>query len=442
MSEDLDRLYGAHLAEVERIWSRALELAGCEGVLIHSGSPPHVFLDDQEYPYKVNAHFKHWAPVLDNPHCFVLFRPGEPPVMLFHRPVDFWHKPAAEPREFWTRHFDLRPISAPDEARRHLPDDPSRLAFVGEWSERFADWGLGPHNPGTLLDCVDYHRAWKTDYELACLREASRIGAAAHGAAERAFRDGATEYGIHLAYLTACGHTERELPYANIVALNEHGAVLHYQHQSRRAPSPRLSFLIDAGAQFNGYASDITRTHAAADGEFRELIQAMDAGQRDLCALVRPGLEFPELQAEAHRLAGALLARFGFVDVEADGAVESGLTRYFYPHGIGHYLGLQVHDVGGFLADEHGSVVAPPEHQPFLRLTRRVDARQVFTIEPGLYFIEPLLAELRSTNLSRDVRWERVDAFRPFGGVRIEDDVAVTADGVENLTRQAFAEPG
>lgn len=438
MNESLARLYSDHVLEVQRIWSRGLELAGCDGVLIHSGSPPRVFLDDHPYPYRVNAPFKHWAPVLDNPDCFVLFRPGEKPVMLFHRPVDFWHKPADLPDPHWSAHFDLRVIADPQEARGYLGGDTSRLAFVGEHDERFDGWGLGGRNPQGLLDCVHYHRAWKSEYELACLREASLLGAAAHLAAGEAFRGGASEYEIHLAYLRACAHTERELPYANIIALNDHGSALHYQHQSRRVPARHLSLVIDAGAQFNGYACDITRTHAAG-GEFQELVLAMDAGQRKLCKLVRPGLHYPELQRWTHRLAAELLTRFGFVAMDVDGAVESGITRYFFPHGVGHYLGLQVHDVGGFLGDEHGAVLERPDSEPFLRLTRTVESRQVFTVEPGLYFIEPRLADLKKTALSQSVRWERVDAFRPFGGVRIEDNVAVTAGGHENLTRRAFA---
>lgn len=442
MSARLGELYPDHLAAVVRTWSRALELSGCDGVLIHSGAPPVVFMDDQEYPYKANAHFKHWAPVLDNPHCFILYRPGEKPVMLFHRPVDFWHKPADEPDDFWTGHFDLRLIAGPEEARKHLPEDASQTAWVGEPGSVPEGWGLGPVNPKALIDCVHYQRAWKSDYELQCLREASRLGVAAHRAAERAFRDGASEYEIHLAYQAACRHNEHDLPYGNIIALNEHGAVLHYQHQAREAPPEHRSFLIDAGAQFNGYACDITRTHAAVNSEFRDLIDAMERGQQSLCGRVRPGLDYPELQREAHMLAARVLAEFGLVNCEAESARESGLTRYFFPHGVGHYLGLQVHDAGGFLADETGKTIPKPEDQPALRLTRRVEQRQVFTVEPGLYFIEPLLSELADSKLSAEVRWDRVDAFRPYGGVRIEDNVAVTADGHENLTRSAFGETG
>jgi len=434
----LASLYPQHIETVTGIWRRGLERAGCESVLIAGGEPHQVFLDDQDYPLKVNAHFKHFAPVLDNPHCFIFYRPGERPRLLFYQPVDFWYKPADPPDAFWTGEFDLRMIANPGDARRELPDDLSGCAFVGEWSEPFGDWGLGPANPEALLNCIHFHRAWKTAYELECLRDASRLGAAAHHAAERIFHDGGTEFDIHLAFQAACGLTEHQLPYGNIIALNEHGSVLHYQHQSRHQPEWRLSFLIDAGAQFHGYASDITRTHAAAEGEFAELVAAMHEGQLALCDRVRPGLHYPELQAEAHRLAGRLLERFGIVGLDAEGAVESGLTRYFFPHGVGHYLGLQVHDAGGFLADESGNTLPRPDDQPFLRLTRTVEENQVFTVEPGLYFIEPLLADLKDSSLAGEVNWDRVEAFRPYGGVRIEDNVAVTADGHENLTRVAF----
>jgi len=119
--------------------------------------------------------------------------------------------------------------------------------------------------------------------------------------------------------------------------------------------------------------------------------------------------------------------------------VESGVTATFFPHGLGHYLGLQVHDVGGFQADERGGVVARPPGHPYLRLTRTLDAGHVVTIEPGLYFIDLLLAALRQKPQARDVNWAKVEAFRPYGGIRIEDDVACTGDAPENLTRDAFA---
>src|SRR5690606_14228497 len=106
-----------------------------------------------------------------------------------------------------------------------------------------------------------------------------------------------------------------------------------------------------------------------------------------------------------------------------------------------HMIGLQVHDIGGFMAGEDGGVLPRPEGHPYLRLTRTLAPGMVVTIEPGLYFIDMLLEELKAGPQARRVNWSRVDAFRHYGGIRIEDDVVCTADEPLNLTREAFAAP-
>ncbi|HWP94222.1 MAG TPA: Xaa-Pro dipeptidase [Gammaproteobacteria bacterium] len=439
MTDTLAALYSDHLAVVRRRFDMALERAGCEGAFVYAGAPITAFLDDNDYPFRVNPHFKYWVPVLDNPHCAVIYVPGRKPILLYHRPRDYWHKPAPEPSEFWTQEFDLRLIARPDEIPAHLPASADRLAFVGEWRGHDAPWGMTRLNPQPLLDYLHYHRAWKTPYELECLRRAALLGARAHRAAERAFRLGASEYEIHLEYLRACCHTERELPYGNIIALNEHGAVLHYQQQEREAPHEIRSFLIDAGAQFNGYACDITRTYSARHDEFQALVDALDAAQRALVAAVRPGLDYRAFQSLTHRKVAEILAAHDIVRLAPEEIVARGISRAFFPHGVGHYLGLQVHDAGGFLADDRGGTIPKPADQPYLRLTRTVETGQVFTVEPGIYFIDLLLEELRASPHARDVNWAKVEALRPYGGARIEDDVVVTPDGAENLTRDAFA---
>jgi len=154
---------------------------------------------------------------------------------------------------------------------------------------------------------------------------------------------------------------------------------------------------------------------------------------------VKPGIDYPDLHMLAHRRVADILARFDFVSLEADEIVAKHISSVFFPHGVGHYLGLQVHDVAGFMADPSGKSIPKPEGHPYLRLTRHVEPRMVFTIEPGLYFIEPLLADLKKSDNAKHVNWEKVDAFRKFGGIRIEDDVVVTEGGHDNLTRAAFA---
>jgi Xaa-Pro dipeptidase len=103
-------------------------------------------------------------------------------------------------------------------------------------------------------------------------------------------------------------------------------------------------------------------------------------------------------------------------------------------------LGLQVHDVGGFMAGPAGGTIPRPEGHPFLRATRVLEEGFVVTIEPGLYFIDALLAELKAGPNGKFVDWARVDALRKFGGIRIEDNVVAKSAGPENMTRDAFVE--
>ena len=143
------------------------------------------------------------------------------------------------------------------------------------------------------------------------------------------------------------------------------------------------------------------------------------------------------LQREA--ILAGILAGHGFIRMSAESAVESGVSSAFFPHGLGHGIGLQVHDVAGFQQGELGGTIPKPPGHPYLRLTRTLEPGMVTTIEPGLYFIDMLLAELRQKPVAKDVAWDKVDAFRKYGGIRIEDDVVCTDGEPENLTRDAFA---
>jgi Xaa-Pro dipeptidase len=240
--------------------------------------------------------------------------------------------------------------------------------------------------------------------------------------------------------MASARQSDNDLPYSNIIALDEHCAVLHYMELQHAPPARAQSFLIDAGASFHGYASDITRTYASVDaGEVDTLIDAVDDAQRDFCAKVRAGQSYPDLHVHAHHVLAGILREQGFIRMSAESAVESGVSSTFFPHGLGHGIGLQVHEVAGFQQSETGGTIPKPAGHPYLRLTRKLEPGMVTTIEPGIYFIDMLLAELKQKPVAKDVNWEKVDAFRKYGGIRIEDDVVCT-DGVpENLTRDAFA---
>ncbi|WP_444945572.1 Xaa-Pro dipeptidase [Microbulbifer sp. VTAC004] len=427
-------LYADHMATLCRRYDEILEQSGFEILNVFSGAPRVQFLDDNYYPFKVNPHFKALVPITDNPHSWVIYQRGQKPKLLFYRPVDFWHYVPPAPQTFWSDFYDIELLSKPADAQAFL--SPENAAFIGK-SDKLQGWSLGEENPELLINRLHWARAYKTPYEVACLREANRIAVNGHRAAEQAFRSGASEFEINQAYLGAAGQGENRMPYGNIVALNEHAAILHYTHLStERLPESQLkSFLIDAGADCNGYCSDITRTYAYADNEFAELVTAMDEKQLQLVDGLKPGLPYPELHRQCHLNVGELLAQFGIIKTSAESAVESGLTRPFLPHGLGHFLGLQVHDVGGHQTGPDGGTTPPPAEYPFLRTSRTIEENQVFTIEPGLYFIDSLLGELKDSDLAAEVNWDKVDSFRPYGGVRIEDNIVVHASGNENLSR-------
>lgn len=445
MDDALATLYTAHVTMNKLRHDVALEQSKFDHAAIFSGALHYQFVDDMPYPFKVNPHFKMWAPVTDNPNCWVIYTPGVKPKLLYYQPVDYWHKVADKPTDKWVEKFDLVMIANPDDAKQHIPK--GRIAFIGEWDERFATWtdkgGDMTPNPEAVVNSLHFERAKKTEYEIECLRAANARGARGHRAAEQAFLEGKSEYEIHLAYLRGANSTEEEVPYGNIIALNQNAATLHYYHHTRdRIEENALhSFLIDAGATHNGYASDITRTHARRGGEFQELIDAMDVMQLELCAMCVPNTNYPDVHLAAHRKVAEILVRFGFVrDIDADGVVDRRISSTFLPHGVGHLLGLQVHDVGGFMADRTGATIPKPEGHPWLRLTRVIHPGWCFTIEPGLYFIDSLLGELKQSENAKYVDWAKVDGHRKYGGIRIEDNVVVTETGNENLTRTAFAD--
>jgi Xaa-Pro dipeptidase len=120
--------------------------------------------------------------------------------------------------------------------------------------------------------------------------------------------------------------------------------------------------------------------------------------------------------------------------------LQQGVTSVFFPHGLGHPIGLQVHDVAGF-SDADGQLIPRPAGHPYLRMTRTLEPGMVVTIEPGIYFIPTLLKKLRAdAKSSKSVDWDKVKHLAKFGGVRIEDEVHCTEGAPENLSRDAFAE--
>ena len=435
----LGALYGGHLQTVTARHDYVLEKAGASHAVIYSGNPKPTFLDDYYHPFKANPHFVSWAPLTALPFSYIVYTPGETPVLIYYQPHDYWHVVPGAPAGYWTSHFDIRVVHSIEDVAAHLPEDREKCIAIGEFDDDALAFGIERVNPTTVVNILHFARGVKTEYELAIMRLAAHRGAAGHVAAEAAFRAGKSEFDIHRAYCKAVSHTEPELPYGNIIALNEHGAVLHYTDLDRAAPETICSFLIDAGAQVHGYASDITRTYSNGDQRFQDLVDRMDAMELEIVGRVQAGVDYRELHVDTHKTLAALLVDVELATGAPDTLLETGVTSAFFPHGLGHLLGVQVHDVGGHQENETGTVIDPPSGHPFLRLTRVLEEDMVLTIEPGMYVIDMLLEKLRGTPAENHVNWDAVDWLRPYGGVRIEDNIRVMANGQENLTRDAFA---
>ena len=437
-AQDPAALYPAHLDVIKRRADEALARGGFDHLVIPSGRLHYQLFDDRDYPFAINPQFKAWLPLTQLTDSWLVYTPGQRPTLIFHQPHDYWHVVPGAPNGWWVDYFDIHIIREPEQALPWLPSNAPRCAILGEPGSALGE--RVPNNPTAVIDYLEYHRAFKTPYELALMRQAQGLAVRGHRAAEAAFRAGHSEFEIHMAYCSAVGQDANELPYGNIIALNEHGAVLHYTDLGRTPPAPTRSFLIDAGASAHGYASDITRSYAADTGsEFRALINAVDTAQRGMCAAVRPGVDYKQLHVDAHLRLMGVLRDFDIITVSPEAALANGVSAAFFPHGIGHSIGLQVHDVAGFAANDRGGRIERPAGHPYLRLTRVLEPGMVVTIEPGVYFIDMLLDEIRKTGHANNVNWTRVEHFKPYGGIRIEDEVVCTEGEPENLTRPAFA---
>ncbi len=435
--EDLARLYAAHVAHLQSKYAEALTAAGYDAVVIHSGSlKKRTEFDDQYWPLRATPHFQHWLP-LDEPECALVVAGGKKAKLVWLRDGSFWEKPAAQETDHWLARFDIVHVKTPEEAKAQLPG--KRTAFVGEDRARAAGWGFAEAdvNPAGLAQTLDQLRVTKTAYEIMCLAEANRRAARGHDAVAQAFRSGdASELELHLLYLRVTGQDDPETPYKNIVALGENAATLHHIKYGRKSPGApgAQALLLDAGATFQGYCSDITRTFVkgagAAASAFGSLVASVEHFQKKLCTDVAIGNEYQALHEEAHRQVGVSLREAGVTTLSVDEAVAGGVTRAFFPHGLGHSLGLQCHDVGCAL-------VKPKAENPFLRNTTTIALGQVFTIEPGIYFIDALLAGVKEGPHAGAIDWTLVGELGKMGGVRIEDDVVVTGPAeVRNLTRE------
>ena len=441
---DLAAAYRDHLTTLEKRYAAALGQLELDRIVIHSGTPkPRTVFDDQFWALRPTPHFQHWLPLAEADSALVI-EPGQRPKLIWHRSTSIWERPPEPEWLAWTDSFDVAPVGTLDEVKAHLPAAGPRTAFLGEDLPLARSWGFDLAQVERVAPVLDVLRIGKTPYEIECLARANHRAIKGHEALRRAFLDGGqhSELELHLRFLESTEQDDSDTPYKNIVAYGRNSAVLHHVSYGRAkagAPDDGV-LLVDAGATFHGYNSDITRTwvkgRTEAETRFGAMVKGLEAFQQRLCAEVVVGTPYEELHEASHRYAAGVLREVGILRGSVDELVERMLTRVFYPHGLGHALGLQTHDVGC-------GTTSPRPDNPFLRNTTIIAPDQSFTIEPGLYFIPGLLEPLRQGPHAGAVDWKLVGELAPLGGARIEDDVIVRTASkgeapVRNLTRECF----
>ncbi len=428
--------FSLHIKQLQQNYAEAMAAAQVDAVLIHSGSEQAYFGDDRSVPFQAFGHFCHWLPI-NRPDQFVLIQPAKRPVYLQVVPSDFWHDQSIALESWWADEFAITTVASVDAIAPELPH--GQVAYLGGNPAMAQALGIDEAliNPAALGHHLDFQRAVKTEYEIAQLRMANKVALKGHDAARQEFMAGGSEYQIHMAFLQACEMIEEDSPYTNIVALDDKAAILHYQYKRRELADKSQVLLIDAGSRVNNYGSDITRTltRRGIDPLFQQLLDGMVNLELDLVASVKPGMVYTDIHLQALEGVARLLRHLEICYGSVNELMSESVPQLFMPHGVGHLLGVQVHDVGGHQASLSGENLPPPAHSPMLRTTRTLVENMVFTIEPGCYFI-PLLLEPERTGTRKSlINWSLVDRLYRFGGIRIEDNVRVTADGFENLTR-------
>lgn len=284
-------------------------------------------------------------------------------------------------------------------------------------------------------------RLIKSEKELELMRFVNKLSSQAHVEVMRTIKPGKMEFHAEATFLHYCySHGGSRLQaYTCICGSGHNASALHYGHPG--APNDKLLergdiFLNDMGAELHGYASDITCTSPVGGRFSRDqrivyegVLKAHDA----VMDAIKPGVSYVDMHLLSHRVLTQHLLEHGlFQNGTVDELMDHEISAYFYPHGLGHLLGLDTHDVGGF---PKGHVRSTRKILTKLRLVRELEKNMVLTVEPGCYFIEAQINELLANPVTaKFVNQEMLSRFRGTGGVRIESDVIVTAHGVENMT--------
>ncbi|KAK6096016.1 hypothetical protein MT418_003890 [Batrachochytrium dendrobatidis] len=290
-----------------------------------------------------------------------------------------------------------------------------------------------------LATAIHEARMIKSEAELECMRKAAQISGEAHIALMKAVCPGqGSEQELHALFEYTCFKNGAPFQaYEPIVAVGRNGSVLHYvKNDEKMHADPNQMLLVDAGCEYNMYAADITRVFPLGGkfvGDFKTTYEIVLDAQKAVLNALKAGVEWEDMHRLANRTILKGLVAAGLVQGSEEDLTKNHIAALFFPHGLGHLIGIDVHDPAGYPAG------VPRIQEPgikYLRMRRVLQPGMVVTVEPGMYFVDAILnPALSDPNISKYLNVPVVERFRKHvGGVRIEDDVVILENGIENLT--------
>jgi Xaa-Pro aminopeptidase len=426
---------------------RLQQLLGKTPALLASGKPRARNYADQQFPFRATSHFLYLF-ALPHPDALAHWD-GEGWTLYLPPPGEddaLWE--GARPGLFEVSQALGVPVRERTQLATQLPaatttlpaPDAETNAELSSLLGRDVRYGRLAAQDERLADALVSLRLRHDEEAARELRLAADVTAEAHAAGLAATRPGVKESAVRAAMEAAILARNVEPAYSPIVTV--HGEVLHNHHYGNTLQEGEL-LLADVGAESpGGWAGDVTRTWPVS-GRYsptqRALYDVVLRAQKATVAAVRPGARYRDLHQLAHREMAAGLVELGILKGDVDALVADGVSALLFPHGVGHLIGLDVHDMED-LGDRAGYAAGRTRPQGFghryLRLDRDLEPGMCVTIEPGLYLV-PAILERASLARRAGERLDRarLAEFSDVRGIRIEDDVLVTESGHEVLTR-------
>ncbi|KAF2198439.1 putative Xaa-Pro aminopeptidase [Delitschia confertaspora ATCC 74209] len=412
------------------------------GTLYLEGQKSRLIEDnDGEAPFRQRRYF-YYLSGCNLPDCYLTYHIPSQKLTLFIPPVEpeevIWSGLPMSVEEAKEK-YDVDAVFTSENVNGHLASSTyspqsTLYAIPDQVSDGITFLAFNSTNLELLKPTIETCRVRKSPYEIALIKKANAISTAAHVNVMKAVSKAKNETELEAIFLKSCMERgAKEQAYHGIFASGENAATLHYVKNS--APlTGQLNLLLDAGCEVDCYASDITRTFPISGTftkESKEIYDIVLSMQKQCTEQLKAGVTWDLVHLHAHKVAISGLLKIGILHgASEEELLKSRVSVAFFPHGLGHYLGMDTHDTGG-----------NPNYQDsdpmfrYLRVRGAVPAGSVVTVEPGIYFcrfiIEPVL---KDAERGKYVNKEVLERYWKVGGVRIEDNVLITEDGYENLT--------